>query len=162
MRSTTIAAVAWAAALGCGSSSSESSFTTCDQTRSSCIAGNCQVVEECLVDECEAEISYEFEGEEYESQCTFGTTVTTTRYPLEGGAGSVEQVRDLEQCFYKVDVEFNDIDQVRRCTLVQDCSVRELSCGPSAPGNPNCERAGPLTPCPPRSRGAGEGGDSLG
>src|SRR5262249_62385974 len=116
-------------------------------TAAPCAGSACRTVEKCLIDECEAKIEYEFEGEEYKSMCTFGPMLTTTLFPLDGGSGSAQVERDLQECFYKVDVEFNDVDQARRCTVVRDCTVQELSCGPSAPGKPNCQVVD-QTPCP--------------
>jgi hypothetical protein len=138
MRSITVATVlGLAAVIGCGSSTSTSSFTSCEIVTSECIAGDCSIVEECFVDECESKIEYEFEGEEYRSRCTFGPVSTTTIYPLEGGAGTARIVRDVRECFYKAEVDFNDFTQTGQCTNVEDCTVQQLSCGPSQVGDPN-------------------------
>ena len=137
MRPSGIVFVGLAAALGCGSSESSSNLTTCQQS-SSCRAGLCSFVERCQVDECESKLSYEFEGEEFKSMCTFGPTVTTTIFPPEGGPGTTRIERNVQECFYKAEVEFNDFDESRRCTRVQDCTLQQLSCDPSDAGDPNC------------------------
>ena len=137
VRSIRIVFVGLAAALGCGSSESSSNFTTCQQS-SSCRAGLCSFVERCQVDECESKLSYEFEGEEFKSMCTFGPTVTTTVFPPEGGPGTTRIERNVQECFYKAEVEFNDFDEVRRCTRVQDCTLQQLSCNTSDASHPKC------------------------
>lgn len=126
-------------AAGCGESESESSFTSCVETRSDCRDGNCVLTVHCDVDECKSEIDYDFDGETYKSKCIFGETRTTTTYPLAGGPGTQETRRDVDECFYKAEVDGNDFDEERRCTRVRDCTFATLECDPSEPGDPDCE-----------------------
>jgi hypothetical protein len=137
MTSTKIVVIGLLAALGCGSSESSSSFTSCGQD-SSCRAGVCRLVEECLIDECEAELTYEFAGEEFESTCIYGPATTTTIYPLDGGAGSTKIESNLKKCFYEAEVEFYDFDEEQKCTVLRECTLQQLSCEPATAGHPNC------------------------
>ena len=118
--------------VGCGDSESESSssFTSCETTLNDCVAGICTVREECDVDECESELDYDFDGEEYESKCTFGDTLTTTTFPAAGGAGTREIHRDVDECFYQAEIDYDDGDfeEERRCTRVRDCTLETLAC----------------------------------
>ena len=117
---------------GCGDSESESesSFTVCEATRTDCTGGTCTVREVCDVDECESEVDYDFDGEEFESKCTFGDTVTTTTFPVDGGAGTREIHRDIEECFYEAEIDYDDGDfeEERRCRHVRDCTRETLTC----------------------------------
>jgi len=133
----------------CGDSESESSFTSCTTTRSECSGGTCVLRVECEIDECKSEIEYEFDGEEYETKCTFGNTLTTTTYPLNGGAGRQEVRRDLDECFYEAEFDGDDFEEEGTCTRVRDCTIATLDCDDSEPGDPDCEVEG-SEPCPDR------------
>ncbi len=141
MKSKRVVLIGVAAALGCGGPESSSSFTSCSQSQT-CRTQTCTVVEQCQVDECHAELDYEFAGQEYNAMCTFGPTVTTTVYPPDGGSGTTRIESNLQECFYKSEVQFNDFDEETRCTNVQECTVQELACNPSTNGQPNCSVVG--------------------
>lgn len=128
--------VGLAATLGCGGPEGSSNYTTCSQS-TDCRTARCTVVDECLVDECEWELTYQFAGEEYESNCTFGTTFTSTTYPINGGSGRAVVERDLVQCFYSYDVQFFDYDEEQNCSTIDECTLQELECAAS-PDGPNC------------------------
>lgn len=134
-------------AAACGESESESSFTSCVQTRSDCVGGTCVLTVHCDVDECESEVDYDFDGETYKSKCTFGETRTTTTYPLAGGPGTRETQRDVEECFYKAEFDGDDFEEEGRCTEIRDCTVATLDCDPSDPGDPDCD-VEDSRPCP--------------
>jgi hypothetical protein len=136
-----------AAFTSCGGSESESSFTSCVDTRNDCTGGSCILRTVCDVDECESEVDYEFDGEEYKSKCTFGETATTITYPLNGGPGRQEIRRDIDECFYKAEFDGNDFDEEGRCTRVRDCTIETLDCDDSDPGDPDC-RVEDSRPCP--------------
>ncbi len=136
--------------VGCGGGpESESSFTSCETTRSECSGGTCIEVEACEVDECESETSYFFDETEYESRCTFGETLTTLTYPLAGGRGRQEIRRDVDECFYEAEFDGDDFDEEGTCTRVRDCTIDTLDCDESDPGDPDC-RVVESAPCPDR------------
>ena len=133
---------------GCGSSESESSFTSCEQTESACTAGTCVLEVECEVDECESEVEYHFNGEDFESKCTFGDTRTRTTFPLDGGSGRREIRRNVEECFYEAEFDGDDFDEEGTCTRVRDCTIETLACDASSePGDPDCD-VRESAPCP--------------
>jgi hypothetical protein len=107
---------------------------------------------ECDVDECESEVDYFFGGEEFESKCTFGETLTTTTFPLDSGAGRREIRRDIEECFYEAEFDGDDFEEEGRCTRVRDCTIETLECEASEPGDPDCDVA-ESAPCPESAGG---------
>ncbi len=123
--------------LGCGGPEGSTSYTSCDE-RTSCRGEVCTTVEDCLIDECEWEVTYLFAGEEYESTCTYGPEITTTVYPIAGGSGRKTIERDLQECYYEYEVQFYDYDEEGSCTSTYDCTRQLLSCSPSTKGDPSC------------------------
>jgi hypothetical protein len=123
---------------GCGDADSKSSFTECHVRERDCRGGTCVEVESCEIDECKTDVDYFFDETEYQTRCTFGDTLTTLEYPLDGGLGTREIRRDLEECFYETEFDGDDIEEEGRCERVRDCTVDVLDCDDSEPGDPDC------------------------
>jgi hypothetical protein len=150
MKPTMLLLVLAVAMYGCeGDDDFESSFTVCDVRSSDCRGGTCREVEECEIDECETDADYFFDETEYESRCTFGETLVTIEYPLAGGPGRRETRRDVDECYYETEIDYDDgdIEEEGRCTRVRDCTIDTLDCDDSEPGDPDC-RVIDSQPCP--------------